>query len=75
MIVRYLENADPGRNGGGWVDTGGMRHADRYAEKLWLTLFAKAPEITLFDLRQVQRLMQPSDRGAWQDLHPGLISI
>ena len=70
LIVRYLENADPGRNGGGWVDTGGMRYADRYAEQLWLTLFAKAPEITLFDLRQVQRLMQPSDRGAWQDLHP-----
>ena len=70
LIFRYLENADPGRNGGGWVDTGGMRYADRYAEQLWLTLFAKAPEITLFDLRQVQRLMQPSDRGAWQDLHP-----
>jgi hypothetical protein len=70
LIVRYLENADPGRNGGGWVDTGGMRYADRYAEQLWLTLFAKAPEITLFDLRQIQRPMQPSDRGAWQDLHP-----
>ena len=70
LIFRYLENANPGRNGGGWVDTGGMRYADRYAEQLWLTLFAKAPEITLFDLRQVQRLMEPSDRGAWQDLHP-----
>ena len=70
LIFRYLENVDPGRNGGGWVDTGGMRDADRYAEQLWLTLFAKAPEITLFDLRQVQRPMQSSDRAAWQDQHP-----
>lgn len=70
LVFRYLENADPGRNGGGWVDTGGMRYADRYAEQLWLTLFAKAPEITLFDLRQLQRPMQPSDRAAWQDQHP-----
>lgn len=70
LIFRYLENADPGRNGGGWVDTGGMRYADRYAEQLWLTLFAKAPEITLFDLRQLERPMQPSDRASWQDQHP-----
>ncbi len=70
LVFRYLENVKPGGNGGGWVDTGGMRYADRYAEQLWLTLFAKAPEITLFDLRQVQRKMIPSDRAAWQDQHP-----
>ncbi len=51
-IVRYFENIKPGGNAGGWVDTGGMRNLDRYAEQLWLTLFAKAPEITLFDIRQ-----------------------
>jgi hypothetical protein len=70
LNFRYLENVAPGRNGGGWVDTGGMRYADRYAEQLWLTLFAKAPEITLFDLRQAQQRLRSSDRAAWQDEHP-----
>lgn len=53
-IMRYFENVAPGRNGGGWVDTGGATFYDRYAEQLWLTLFARAaPEITLFDIRQM----------------------
>ena len=53
-IMRYFENIAPGHNGGGWVDTGGATYYDRYAEQLWLTLFAKAaPEITLFDIRQM----------------------
>lgn len=47
-IVRYYDNVRPGKNGGGWVDTFSTRYADRYAEQLWDTLFAKAPEITLF---------------------------
>jgi hypothetical protein len=52
--MRYFENISPGHNGGGWVDTGGATYYDRYAEQLWLTLFAKAaPEITLFDIRQM----------------------
>ncbi len=69
-IFRYFENIKPGANGGGWVDTGGMRTLDRYAEQLWLTLFARAPEITLFDWRQVQRPIRPSDRSPWQDQGP-----
>ena len=53
-IMRYFQNIAPGRNGGGWVDTGGATYYDRYAEQLWLTLFARAaPEITLFDIRQM----------------------
>ena len=53
-IMRYFENITPGHNGGGWVDTGGATYYDRYAEQLWLTLFARAaPEITLFDFRQM----------------------
>jgi hypothetical protein len=52
-IVRYLENVKPGGNGGGWVDPFARRTLDRYAEQLWLTLFAKAPEITLFDFRSM----------------------
>ncbi len=71
-IVRYFENIKPGCNAGGWVDTGGMRTLDRYAEQLWLTLLARAPEITLFDWRQVQRPLRPSDRSPWQDQKPSL---
>ncbi len=67
LIFRYFENLKPGGNGGGWVDTGGMTYMDRYAEQLWLTLFAKAPEITLFDFRQLQRSIRPADRASWQD--------
>ncbi|MDP4217036.1 MAG: hypothetical protein Q8927_12620 [Bacteroidota bacterium] len=65
-IFRYFENIAPGRNGGGWVDPGGMATADRYAEQLWITLFAKAPEQTLFDFRQLSRPLYPSDRAPWQ---------
>ena len=65
-IFRYFENIKPGNNDGGWVDTGGMRYVDRYAEQLWLTLFAKAPEVTLFDWRQLQRALLPDHRAPWQ---------
>jgi hypothetical protein len=65
-IFRYFENIKPGGNGGGWVDTAGSRFLDRYVEQLWLTLFAKAPEITLFDFAQLQRQIRPSDRAPWQ---------
>jgi hypothetical protein len=65
-IFRYFENIKPGGNGGGWVDTYGGRYPDRYAEQIWLTLFAKAPEITLFDFGQLQRLIRSSDRAPWQ---------
>jgi len=68
LIFRYFNNLKPGKNGGGWVDTGGATFMDRYAEQLWLTMFAKAPEITLFDIRQLQRPLQKTDRAVWQDL-------
>ena len=67
-IMRYFSNLAPGRNGGGWVDTGGARHYDRFAEQLWLTLFAKAaPEITIFDIRQMHYPLDAARRGPWQD--------
>jgi hypothetical protein len=66
-IFRYFENINPGGNGGGWVDTYGGRYPDRYAEQLWLTLFAKAPEITLFDFGQLLRKIRSTDRAPWQD--------
>ena len=70
QVVRYYDNIAPGRNLGGWVDPGGMKTVDRYAQQLALTLFAKAPEITLFDFRQMSRPITLADRGAWQDQKP-----
>jgi hypothetical protein len=65
-VFRYFENLKPGNNRGGWVDTGGSNPLDRYAEQLWLTLFAKAPEITLFDIRQMLIPLRMENRPAWQ---------
>ncbi|HEY0795409.1 MAG TPA: hypothetical protein VGD64_06480 [Acidisarcina sp.] len=48
-IVRYFEHIDPGKMGGGWVDTYSLNYIDRYSEQLWLTVFAKAREMTLFN--------------------------
>jgi len=66
LIFRYFENLKPGENRGGWVDTGGANPLDRYAEQLWITLFAKAPEITLFNTSQVQRGLRGYN-SAWMD--------
>lgn len=66
QVVRYFDNIAPGRNGGGWVDPGGMKSTDRYVEQLADTLFAKAPQITLFDFRQMSRPVTLADRGSWQ---------
>ncbi len=55
-VFRYLDNLRPGFNFGGWVDSGGSHMGMyRYAEQLWLTLFAKAPEVTLFAYNQLLR--------------------
>jgi hypothetical protein len=65
-IFRYFENIAPGRNYGGWVDPFGMNVLDRYAEQIWITAFAKAPEITLFNFGSLNRPIYPSDRSSWQ---------
>ncbi len=68
-IVTYLDNLRPGHNFGGWVDSGGSNMGmDRYAEQLWLTMFAKAPEIALFDYRQLigVELRPEIHRTPWQ---------
>ncbi len=67
LIWRYFDNLNPGHNGGGWVDTGGMRYMERYSEQLWLTVFAKAPEMTFFDYRQMLGPLRSSYRAPWQD--------
>ena len=66
LIIRYFNSLAPGRNGGGWVDPFGSPYLDRYAEQFWLTLFAKAPEITMFDYRSLQMPIQKETRAAWQ---------
>jgi hypothetical protein len=66
LIIRYFNNIAPGRNGGGWVDSGASFYLDRYTEQFWLTLFAKAPEITMFDYRQLQAPFRPAQKGIWQ---------
>jgi hypothetical protein len=70
QIWRYLENLRPGHNAGGWVDPFGSRYLDRYAEQLWLTLFAKAPEITLFEFSQMQMPLREGQRAPWQGQGP-----
>lgn len=52
-IVRYFENIKPGGNAGGWVDHYGRERPERFAEQIWLTMFAKAPEITFFNIGSI----------------------
>ena len=67
-IITYFDSLRPGHNGGGWVDSGGIQMGmDRYAEQLWLTMFAKAPEMALFDYRQLIGVnLNPAYKTAWQ---------
>lgn len=68
-IMRYFENIAPGRNGGGWVDTYSIRYADRYAEQLWDTMFARARQMMLFEWSGMLRAIPPGERDAWRNLH------
>jgi len=61
LIMRYLENVAPGRNGGGWVDPLDMRVLNRYAEQLSLTVFARAKEVTLFRYGSLVEWIQGKD--------------
>ncbi len=67
-VIRYFSNIRPnGGNRGGWVDTYDTRYVDRYPEQLWDTLFAKAPEITLFNWVAMASMdaVKTGDRDAW----------
>ena len=68
-LMRYLENISGGRNGGGWVDSGGISMSmDRYAEQLFLTAIAKGRDVMLFDYRQLLGVMlNPMYKARWQD--------
>lgn len=66
-IVRYFENLKPGGNGGGWVDLGGMNLPNRFEEQLWLTLFAKAPEVTIFNIAALYSTSRDPDGNSVPD--------
>ena len=68
-IVRYFDNIAPGRNGGGWVDAGGIHMSmDRYAEQLHLTMLSRTPEIILWNYMQLAEVkITPQMRAPWQD--------
>ena len=69
-IVRYFDNIAPGRNGGGWVDAGGIHMSmDRYAEQLHLTMLSKTPEIILWNYMQLAEVkINPNMRAPWQSI-------
>ena len=71
-IVRYFDNIAPGKNGGGWVDAGGIHMSmDRYAEQLHLTMLSKTPEIILWNYMQLYEVkIMPQMRTKWQE--PGV---
>jgi hypothetical protein len=51
FIQRFLENRKPGANRGGWFDNlDCLYNLGSYAEQCYLTLFAKAREVTMFCL-------------------------
>ncbi len=47
-LFRYMDNAWPGKNEGGWFDTYQCWSVDRYLEQAYLTAFAGAGELTHF---------------------------
>ena len=67
-IMRYFEHISGGRNGGGWVDSGGIYMSmDRYAEQLHLTAIAKARDVMLFAWNQLLDVqLNPRFRAPWQ---------
>ena len=69
QIVRYFENIKPGGNGGGWVDGYQYTVVDLFAEQLWDTIFANAPEMMLFNFSQIQQAIQPGNRASWEGMH------
>ena len=60
-IMRYLENVNPGKNAGGWIDPYARQYLDRYGEQISLTLFAKPKEVTLFCLQSLVEELENSE--------------
>ena len=60
-IYRYFHNLRPGYNDGGWVDTGSS-YLDMFPEQLWMTVLAKAPEITLWNYASMKSQVRNTPR-------------
>lgn len=53
-MIRLMENTAPGKNGGGWIDQGDSEaNMNIWLEQAWLTLLAKAGELTLFSFSEL----------------------
>ena len=53
-VMRLLENAAPGRNGGGWIDLGGSSdNISRFLEQAEFSFLGGARELTLFNFRSL----------------------
>ena len=53
-IMRLLENAAPGRNGGGWIDLGGSAdNLSRFLEQAEFSFLGGARELTLFNFESL----------------------
>ncbi|MEN3011277.1 MAG: permease [Dictyoglomus thermophilum] len=52
-LMRWFENVKPSKNKGGWFDSFEC-NLNQYLEQAYLTLFAKAKEITLFDFNSLR---------------------
>ena len=70
LQTQYFNNIKPGGNLGGWIDGG--RDAERYAEQMWDTFFAKVPEITLFNSMQIAAALNAGSRGGDPDTNASL---
>ena len=67
FVMRYLENAAPGRNLGGWFDPFDCNYnLSSYLEQGYLTLFGKAKEVTLFCLGALRK------QGPWRLMAPSI---
>jgi hypothetical protein len=72
-IARYLSNLNH-NDRGGWVDAGDSDIPNRYAEQLWITLFAKLPEITLWPIYTQYELSMRADGTMAPDSRLGRIA-
>jgi hypothetical protein len=51
-IMRWMNNAAPGMNGGGWIDSGGSGHSiNVFLEQVEQTVFAGTREVMLWNFR------------------------
>jgi hypothetical protein len=62
LQTQYFNRLKPGGNQGGWIDGG--RDVERYAEQMWNTIFAKVPEITLFNSMQIMASLNTANRDS-----------